>query len=96
MYNFVYLLRCAGDTIYCGWTNDICARLAAHKSGKGAKFTRSHKVEEVVYLEVLEDRSAAMRREAAIKRLTHAKKYELIREFADRTAALLIEHNVFN
>ena len=96
MHHFVYLLRCAGDTLYCGWTNDICARIAAHKSGKGAKFTRSHKVEELVYLEECEDKSAALKREAAIKKLTHAQKYDLCREFANRTAALIVEHNVFD
>ncbi|MBP3371770.1 MAG: GIY-YIG nuclease family protein [Clostridia bacterium] len=91
---FVYILRCAGDNYYCGWTNDVPARLTAHKNGKGAKFTRSHKVEDIVYLEACEDKSAALRREIEIKRLTHAQKIELCRLHANRTAALLVEQNV--
>ena len=40
MKGYTYVLRCADDTLYCGWTNDLTARLAAHNSGKGAKYTR--------------------------------------------------------
>ena len=40
MCNFVYLLRCARDTLYCGWTNDLVRRLAAHNAGTGGKYTR--------------------------------------------------------
>ena len=39
--NYVYLLRCADGTLYCGWTTDLAARVKTHNSGKGAKYTRS-------------------------------------------------------
>ncbi len=95
MHNFVYLLRCADDSLYCGWTPDIAARIAAHKSGRGAKYTKSHKVEELVYLELCEDKSAALKREAAIKKLPREKKIELCKEHANQTAALMVEFEIF-
>ena len=74
----VYMLRCAGNSLYTGWTNDFPQRLAAHQSGKGGKYTRSRLPVEPVYLERLPDRSAALQREAAIKKLPPAKKRELL------------------
>ena len=65
----VYMLRCKGGSLYTGWTNDFEKRLAAHQSGKGAKYTRSHLPVEPVYLEYLPDKIAATRREAEIKKL---------------------------
>lgn len=74
----VYMLRCRGGALYTGWTNDFSQRLAAHRSGKGGKFTRSHLPVEPVYLELAPDRSAALQREAAIKRLSPEKKHALL------------------
>ena len=65
----IYILRCGDGTLYTGCTNDLPRRLRAHQSGRGAKYTRSHGPVEVVYREACADRSAALRREAAIKRL---------------------------
>ena len=96
MHSFVYLLRCADDSLYCGWTPHIAARIAAHKSGRGAKYTKSHKVEELVYLELCEDKSAALKREAAIKKLTREQKIELCKAHADQTAALMVEFEIFD
>ena len=48
MMNYVYLLRCKDDTLYCGWTTDLGSRIAAHNSGKGAKYTRSRLPVELV------------------------------------------------
>ena len=95
MDSFVYLLRCADDSLYCGWTNDIKARIAAHKSGHGAKYTRAHKVEELVYLEKCEDKSAALRREAQIKKLPREQKIALCKEHATETAALTVEYDIY-
>lgn len=75
---FVYLLRCGDGSLYTGWTNDLPARLRAHRSGSGAKYTRSRLPVELVYTEECADRSEALRREAAIKRLPRAKKLALI------------------
>ena len=75
---FVYILRCADGTLYTGWTNDMQKRLAAHNDGRGAKYTRSRRPVLLVYEEECEDKSAALRREAALKRLSRAEKLKLI------------------
>ncbi len=75
---FVYLLRCSDDTLYCGWTTDLKRRLAAHNSGKGAKYTRTRRPVELVYFEELENKSSAMKREYEIKQLSRAEKLRLI------------------
>lgn len=76
--NYVYILRCSDDTLYCGWTNDLEARVTAHNSGRGAKYTRSRLPAELVYSEEYESRSEAMSREWYIKRLSRSEKLELI------------------
>lgn len=75
---FCYLLRCADDTLYCGITNDLEKRLAAHNGGTGAKYTRSRTPVELVFSETCDDRSNASRRELVIKSLTREKKLALI------------------
>lgn len=75
---FCYILRCADDTLYCGITNDPAKRLAAHNAGTAAKYTRVRTPVEFVYSETCEDRSAASKREMAIKKLTRVKKLALI------------------
>ena len=74
----VYILRCKDDTLYTGATDDFEKRLAAHRSGKGAKYTRGRAPLEPVYLEECTDMSAALKREYAIKQLTRAQKLALI------------------
>jgi len=78
--NTVYILRCADGTLYCGWTTDMEARLAAHNAGTGAKYTRSRRPAELVYTEEYEDRHEALSREWHIKHMTRARKEALIRE----------------
>lgn len=74
---FVYLLRCADESLYCGITNDVTRRTAAHQAGR-VKYTRGRRPVAVVYVEGAADRSAASRRELAVKRLPRAAKLELI------------------
>ena len=74
----VYILRCKDDTLYTGITDDLARRMVAHNSGKGAKYTRGRGPVEVVYTEVLESYSAALKREAAIKRLKRPEKMALL------------------
>lgn len=74
----VYILRCGDGTLYTGATDDPERRLAAHRAGKGAKYTRSRGPLEPVYWEPCEDMPAAYRREYAIKRLTRSQKLALI------------------
>ena len=75
---YVYILRCGDGTLYTGITDDIPRRLAAHRAGKGAKYTRGRGPLELVYQERVPDKSAALRREAAIKRLRRGGKERLI------------------
>lgn len=74
----VYILRCGDGSLYCGITNDVAARLEAHRSGKGAKYTRGRGPLELVYTEECSDHSAALKREYAIKQLTRQEKEALI------------------
>ena len=75
---FCYLLRCADDTLYCGITNDLDKRLAAHNAGTAAKYTRARGPVELVFAEPCADRSAASKREMEIKSLARVKKLALI------------------
>lgn len=73
-----YLLRCADDTLYCGISNDLDKRIAAHNAGTAAKYTRARGPVDVVFVENCADRSAASRREMAIKKLSRLQKLALI------------------
>lgn len=76
---------CGVGTAACtpGATVDLVHRLEVHSSGKGAKYTRSHLPVELAYQEQTEDWPAALRREAAIKRMSRAQKLALIAEYAN-------------
>ena len=75
---YTYLLRCSDGTLYCGWTDDIEKRLAAHNSGKASKYTRSRLPVKLVYYEVFDTKREAMSREARIKRLSRREKLALV------------------
>lgn len=72
------MLRCCDGSLYTGWTNDFMQRLETHASGKGGKYTRSRLPVSPAYLELVPDRSAALKREAAIKKMAPAAKRALI------------------
>ena len=73
----VYVLECKDGTLYTGITDDLEHRLAMHRSGKGAKYTRGRGPLKLRYLEDCPDRSAALKREYAIKQLKKAEKLAL-------------------
>ena len=79
---YVYLLRCGDGTLYTGFTNDLARRLAVHNAGKGAKYTRGRRPVELVYWESFSNKSSALRREYAIKRLPRGQKLALIQSAA--------------
>ena len=81
---YVYILECADGTLYTGWTNDLTARLKAHNSGRGAKYTRGRAPVKLAFSEVFDDRSEALGYAAALKKLTRTEKLNLI---AGRRAA---------
>lgn len=75
---YVYILACSDGTLYTGYTDNPERRVRVHNAGKGAKYTRSRRPVELVYREAFGDKSAALRREREIKRLTRAQKLALI------------------
>jgi putative endonuclease len=76
--NYTYIVECADGTLYCGWTNDLEHRIAAHNEGKGAKYTKSRLPVKLVYFETFDTKEEAMKREYRIKQLTRAQKEKLI------------------
>jgi putative endonuclease len=73
------MLRCADDTLYTGITTDLERRIVAHNDPKkGAKYTRARQPVALVYQEKAESRSAALKREAAIKKLSREEKTNLV------------------
>jgi putative endonuclease len=74
----VYILRCSDGALYTGITNDLPKRLKAHAAGKASKFTRSRLPVKLVYSEPQKSKSAALKREAAIKRLRRVEKDRLV------------------
>ena len=77
---YLYILRCKDNTLYTGITTDVEKRLEAHRSGKGAKYTRGRGPLELVYQEECGDHPNALRREAEIKRLPREEKLRLIQK----------------
>ncbi len=75
---YVYMLRCGDGSLYTGSTTDVERRLREHQGGTGARYTRSRPPVTLAYAEEAPDRSAAQRREAAIKKLPRAQKLKLI------------------
>mgnify|MGYP000154670910 CR=1 FL=1 len=75
---YVYMLRCGDGSLYTGSTTDVERRLRGHQGGTGARDTRSRPPVTLAYAEEAPDRSAAQRREAAIKKLSRAQKLKLI------------------
>lgn len=79
---YVYILECADGSLYTGMTNHLTRRLAAHNAGKGAKYTKTRRPVRLRYSEKLQNQSQALRREAAIKKLSHAQKRAMCENFA--------------
>jgi putative endonuclease len=75
---YVYILLCNDGTFYTGYTKNIDARTRLHTNGKGARYTRMHKPKHVAYFELFDSRAKAMKRERAIKKLSHQQKLNLV------------------
>ncbi|WP_136717602.1 GIY-YIG nuclease family protein [Halorientalis salina] len=76
--HYVYVLRCADDTLYTGYTTDVERRVREHDAGEGAKYTRGRTPVDCVHVESFETKSAAMSREYEIKQLSRAEKERLV------------------
>ena len=79
---WTYIVECADGSYYCGWTNDLNKRLAAHNAGKGAKYTKPRLPVKLVYQEEFSTKEEAMSREWHIKQLTRSQKEALISRWA--------------
>lgn len=75
---WVYMLRCADDSLYTGWSTDVPRRVARHRAGKASRYTASRLPVELAFVTAVADRSAALREEARIKALDRAGKLALI------------------
>lgn len=75
---YLYILQCKDGSLYTGVTNDVQKRLEAHREGRGAKYTRGRSPLTLVYQEKCGDKSAALRREAQVKKLRKSDKLQLI------------------
>ena len=78
--HYVYMLRCADDSFYTGWTTDLTKRIKTHNSGRGAKYTRSRLPVELLYFEEFSDKSSALKREWELKALSRKAKEALIEQ----------------
>lgn len=81
---WVYILLCGDGTYYTGVTTDVQARLETHRSGIGAKYTRSRGPLQLAYTEQCEDKVAAFKREYAIKQLKRSEKEILCRQWQEK------------
>lgn len=79
--NYTYIVKCKDGSFYTGWTNDIEKRIEAHNAGKGAKYTKTRRPVELVYLEESPTKEEAMKREYVIKQMTRKAKEDLIKSF---------------
>jgi len=75
---FVYIVECADGTLYAGVAKNAEARVAKHNDGSGAKYTRTRRPVELVYLEPASDRGTALKREHQIKRMSAGEKRQLV------------------
>jgi putative endonuclease len=74
---YVYILLCEDGSYYTGYTKDVKRRVERHRKGRGARYTKMHQPERIVYVEGFESRSEAMKREQEIKSLGHRQKLQL-------------------
>ena len=79
--NYTYMVRCADGSLYTGWTTDVDRRVKCHNKGKGAKYTKPRLPVKLVYFETFETKKEAMRREAAIKKLSKERKELLVAQW---------------
>ena len=79
--NYTYIVRCRDGSLYTGWTTDVERRISCHNAGKGAKYTKSRLPVALVYYETFDTKEEAMKREAALKKLSKKRKELLVAEW---------------
>ena len=85
---FVYILRCSDNTFYTGITNDLDLRIKKHNEKKGSKYTATRTPVELLYYEPAESKSAALKREICIKKLSRNEKISLVTEMKEKNVNL--------
>jgi len=75
---YVYVIQCEDGSFYTGCTKNVDSRMKLHMNGKGARYTRMHRPEKLVYVEEFDSRAEAMKKERKVKMLKRAQKLELI------------------
>ncbi len=83
---YLYMVRCADDTIYTGISIDVSARVTKHNSGRGAKYTSTRLPVRLIYSESQPDRISAMKREVQVKRWSRKMKEDLVKGFSLKKA----------
>ena len=78
--HYIYIVKCSDGTLYTGYAKDIEQRIAKHNAGKGAKYTKVRRPVTLVYSEVFETKSSALKREYEIKTFSRQKKLQMISE----------------
>ncbi len=86
---FVYIIQTIDNTLYCGIAKNVAKRFNEHINGKGAKYTKIHKPEKIVFIKDFEDKSSALKEEYRIKNLTKKEKLALIKENVEQTKKFL-------
>ena len=76
---FCYVVECADGTFYTGWSTNPERRVKVHNTGRGAKYTRMRRPVKLIYVEELADKSSALKREIAIKKLSRKRKEALVK-----------------
>lgn len=76
--HYFYVLECANESLYAGYTNHLEKRIKTHNAGKGAKYTRAHLPVKCIYYETFSTKQEAMRAEYAFKQLTRSQKLKYI------------------
>ena len=79
---YCYILKCSDGTFYTGWTTDPERRVTQHNKGIGAKYTSTRRPVKLVYLETHSNRTDAMKRELAIKKMKRVQKSKLVENYA--------------
>ena len=78
---YTYILKCADNSLYCGYTNELEKRIETHNSGKGAKYTKTRLPVELIYFEEFDNKSDALKRECEIKKMKREEKLKLIEKY---------------
>jgi len=89
---YVYILLCKDGSYYTGYAEDVKRRVERHKKGQGARYTRMHEPEKIVYVEEFDSRSEAMKREREIKSLSHSKKQRLVNSYGKINSVNVLAH----